>query len=237
VSDGRLEDRLAPLAVLADPVRRALYQFVVTQPAPIGRDAAAIGIGVAHHVAKFHLDKLVDEGLLDVEYRRPPGRGGPGAGRPAKLYRRSARELDVTVPERRYELAGRLLARAVNDAQRDNVPVGKALDRAATEAGRALGDDVRRRVGRRPTRTKLLAGASEVLAEHGYDPRVDHDSITLTNCPFHRLAQDYTELVCGMNQCLLDAMVDEADPEHRTRLEAVLDPSPERCCVRVTPGS
>lgn len=235
MSDEGLEERLAPLAALADPVRRALYQYVVAQPEPVGREAAALGVGVAHHVAKFHLDKLVDEGLLAVEYRRPPGRGGPGAGRPAKLYRRSTLELDVSIPERRYELAGRLLARAVSDAQREDIPVDAALDRAAVDVGRALGDEVRQRLGRRSSRPKVLEGASEVLAEHGYDPRVDGDSITLHNCPFHRLAQDYTELVCGMNRCLLGAMVDEADPDRRAKLEAVLDPSPERCCVRVVP--
>lgn len=233
--DGRLEDRLASIAALADPVRRALYRFVVAQPSPVGREAAAAGTGVAHHVAKFHLDKLVDEGLLDVDYRRPPGRGGPGAGRPAKLYRRSARELDVSVPERRYELAGRVLARAVHDAQRDRVPVGTALDHAAADAGRVMGDDIRERLGRRPSRATVMARTAEVVAEHGYEPRLERDAITLANCPFHRLAQDYTELVCGMNRCLLAAMLEQADPDQRAGLEAVLDPAPDRCCVRIVP--
>ena len=98
---------------------------------------------------------------------------------------------------------------------------------------RAIGADVRARVGRRPSRSSVLARTTEVLAEHGYAPRVDGDSLTLTNCPFHRLAQEYTELVCGMNRCLLEAMIGEADPNHRAGLEAVLDPSPDRCCVRV----
>jgi predicted ArsR family transcriptional regulator len=228
---------LAGLAALAEPARRALYQYVVSRPEPLSREEAARGVGVAHHVAKFHLDKLVEEGLLDIEYRRPPGRGGPGAGRPAKLYRRSERELDVTVPERRYELASRLLASAVTEAQRDDVAVGAALEHAATVAGRALGDEVRVRVGKRPRRADIVDGAVEVLSEHGYDPRVERDGVTLTNCPFHRLAQDYTELVCGMNHWLLDAMVTEADPEHRTGLIAELDPAPERCCVRLVKGA
>ena len=234
------EDRLAPLAALADPARRSLYQFVVAQAEPVGRDDAAQGVGVAHHVAKFHLDKLVDQGLLDIEYRRPPGRGGPGAGRPAKLYRRSDREIDVSVPARRYELAGRLLAEAVTGAQARGRALGDALEEAAAGAGRAIGAEVTRRAGGRRSPRRLVDRTVEVLAEHGYDPRLEDAGITLTNCPFHRLAQDYTELVCGMNHCLLTAMVDEADPGRDAGLHAVLEPGPERCCVQIRsrrPGS
>jgi predicted ArsR family transcriptional regulator len=228
-----LEAQLAPFAALAEPARRALYRFVVSQPEPVGREEAAVGVGVAHHVAKFHLDKLVEEGLLDVEYRRPAGRGGPGAGRPTKLYRRSAREFDVTIPERRYELAGRLLARAVDESRRDNVPVDAALERAAAEAGRELGDEIRLRIVRRSRRLEVLDRTVEVLSDHGYDPRVDPGGVTLTNCPFHRLAQEHTALVCGRYHCMLDAMITAADPDGRSGLHAVLDASPERCCVRL----
>ncbi|MGH9164213.1 MAG: helix-turn-helix domain-containing protein, partial [Acidimicrobiales bacterium] len=115
--------RVSGIAVLGEPVRRALYRYVVAQPSPVNRDEAGEGTGVARHVAKFHLDKLVGDGLLEVEFRRPPGRGGPGAGRPAKLYRRSSREVEVSLPDRRYDLAGRLLAQAVVDATRHGIPV------------------------------------------------------------------------------------------------------------------
>ena len=75
--------RVASIAILAEPVRRSLYRFVIGKSEPVSREEAAIGTDVARHTAKFHLDKLVDDGLLDVEFRRPPGRGGPGAGRPS----------------------------------------------------------------------------------------------------------------------------------------------------------
>jgi len=135
VNGENLGDRLVRLAALAEPARRRLYDFVVGQMGPVSRDEAAAGVGVARHVAKFHLDRLVAGGLLDVEYRRPPGRGGPGAGRPAKLYRRSARTLEVSVPERRYDLAGRLLAEAVTQAERSGTPLAEALSEAARTAG------------------------------------------------------------------------------------------------------
>jgi predicted ArsR family transcriptional regulator len=230
VSEGDLNARLEAVASLGEPVRRALYCYVIAQPEPVSRDQAALGAGVAHHVAKFHLDRLAEDGLLEVEFRRPPGRGGPGAGRPAKLYRRADRQLEVSLPERRYDLAGHLLAQAVTTAERDGVPVARALEQAADEAGQALGVEARRRAGRRPSRRKVVAAATDVLEEQGYEPRQDGEGITLANCPFHDLARDYTDLVCGMNLALLRGLVAGLDVD---RLDATLQPAPARCCVRL----
>jgi predicted ArsR family transcriptional regulator len=227
-----LESRLAALAPFAEPVRRALYRFVVTRGAPVSREQAADGIGVALHVAKFHLDRLEAEGLLEAEYRRPPGRGGPGAGRPAKLYRRSDRQLEVSVPERRYDLAGHLLARAVTAATSDGTPLPDALEQAAGEAGRAMGATARQRAGRRATSDARQQAAIDVLGEMGYEPRGDGDCVVLANCPFHALAEDYTELICGLNQSLLRSLLAAAGV---SRLEACLDPAPGRCCVALRP--
>jgi predicted ArsR family transcriptional regulator len=230
VSRGDFAARVTGVAALAEPVRRALYQYVVAQPGPVSRDQAAEGTGVPRHVAKFHLDKLAADGLLEVEFRRPAGRGGPGAGRPAKLYRRSPRELAVSLPERRYELAGRVMAQAIIDAERDGTPISEALRVAATGAGRALGEQVRCRAGPHAGQAALLAAAREVLQEHGYEPRADRGGLILANCPFHALAQDYTDLVCGMNLDLVDGVLAGLEG---TDLEARLDPAPSRCCVTV----
>src|SRR3954471_2014137 len=132
---------VASVAALNEPVRRELYRYVVAQDGPVSREKAAAGTGVAHHVAKFNLDRLVADGLLEVEYSRPPGRGGPGAGRPAKLYRRAARDISVSLPERRYDLAGRVMAEAITVAGRDRIPVDDALRVAARDTGRHLGGD------------------------------------------------------------------------------------------------
>lgn len=230
---GRREDfeaRVSGIATLGEPLRRALYRYVVAQPSPVNRDQAGEGVGVARHAAKFHLDKLVDDGLLEVEFRRPPGRGGPGAGRPAKLYRRSSREVEVSLPDRRYDLAGRLLAQAVTDATRDGIPVADALSRAAREAGSALGREARLRVGPRASRKALTAAGCEILAELGYEPRLETGDVSLANCPFHALAADYTDLVCSMNHELLAGLLDGLG--HRG-LDACLDPAPGMCCIRL----
>jgi predicted ArsR family transcriptional regulator len=228
-ADG-FDAQVTGIAALREPVRRDLYRFVVAQAAPVSRDQAAAGLGVARHVAKFHLDKLVDDGLLDVEFARPPGRSGPGAGRPAKLYRRSSRELAVSLPERHYELAGRLLARAVTDAERDGIPVREALHRAAHDAGQALGERARSLAGAEADPAAVLEAATEILVGCGYEPRADDKGMCLINCPFHVLAQEYTELVCGMNLELINGLADELES---APFEPCLDPAPGRCCVRL----
>ncbi len=225
-----LDARLAGLAAFADPVRRALYRYVIERGVPVSRDEAAAGVGVARHVAKFHLDRLEAEGLLDAEARRPPGRGGPGAGRPAKLYRRSARQIELSIPERRYELAGRILAEAVTESVEGGVGLAEALDRTANEVGRTFGAAARDRAGRRPGSGTVDAAVLDVLREVGCEPRDEPGGITLENCPFHALAQQYTELICGLNLALIRGVLSEAGS--RT-LEARLDPEPGRCCVRL----
>ena len=230
LSSPGFDAQVTGIAALADPMRRALYRYVVAQAGSVNRDQVAEGAGVARHVAKFHLDRLVDDGLLAVEYARPAGRRGPGAGRPAKLYRRSSHELAVSLPQRDYELAGRLLAKAVTDAQREDVTVGDALGQAARNTGRALGGQARQHAGARPSPATLLAAAAAVLMDCGYEPRSDGTGLTLANCPFHGLAEEYTDLVCGMNLDVMSGLVDGLEDPN---LEARLEPAPGLCCVRL----
>ncbi len=215
--------RVAGVGALAEPARRELYLYVVAQPEPVSREQAAEACGTPLHSVKFHLDRLVDEGLLDVEFRRLSGRTGPGAGRPSKLYRRSAREVSVSLPERRYDLAGEVLAAAIDRSLRESVPVAEAVAEEAGRLGRSIaleepeddGDDLHR--------------TSAALARHGYEPRPMDGGLCLANCPFDRLAREHTALVCGMNQALVAGLVDGLGC---ASLEAVLEPDPELCCVK-----
>ncbi len=230
-SSSEFDRQVAGISALADPTRRALYHYVISRSGPVNRDQVAEGAGVARHVVKFHLDRLADEGLLEVEYARPAGRrGGPGAGRPAKLYRRSTRQFAITVPQREYQLAAQLLARAVTDAEREGIAVGRALDQAAWRTGQVLGDRARQDAGAWPTPSDLLAAAAGVLIDTGYEPRADGTGLVLANCPFHALVEEYTDLVCGMNLDLLSGLL--AGLRH-PGLEARLEPTPGQCCVRL----
>jgi predicted ArsR family transcriptional regulator len=226
------DDRLAALAALAEPLRRNLYLHVAGAQDAVSREDAAAALGVSRSVAAFHLDKLAELGLLDVEYRRPPGRGGPGAGRPAKLYRRSHGEVAFTVPERHYDLAASILAAAVADAQEQDVPLDQALQAASRRCGRDLGAAPPEAAEPRSD-VQALGRVAEVLAAHGYEPCREGDRITLENCPFHALAEQHRALVCGMNLGVIEGILEGAGA---TEVEASLDPAPGRCCVTMRVG-
>jgi predicted ArsR family transcriptional regulator len=221
--------RVTTLGALADPVRRALYRFVSDQEGAVSREQAAEGVEVPRHTAKFHLDRLVDEGLLVTEFRRLTGRTGPGAGRPAKLYRRSAREVSVSLPHRRYDLAAEVLADAI-ERSLDGTPMDEAIT-AAADAAAKLAVDAAPDPARNGRAGELdrVAGA---LTPFGYEPKVD-DDLVLANCPFDRLAADHRDLVCGMNLAFVGSVA------HRlgcagVRAEQV--PGDDGCCVRVVPA-
>ena len=145
---------LASLSSLDDPVRRRLYEVVTRQAGPVGRDEAASAAGIGRALAVYHLDKLVESGLLTASYQRPAGRSGPGAGRPAKLYARSEREFAVTVPPREYELAARLLVQVVESdhSGRSRAALREAALPARHGAGERLPGGRRRRGRGRPAR-------------------------------------------------------------------------------------
>lgn len=225
----RFEQDVTGIGTLADPTRRALYLFVCDQTDPVSRDQAADAVGVARHQAKFHLDRLEEQGLLDSGYARTSGRTGPGAGRTAKLYRRSDREIAVSLPDREYELAGRLMAEAIAESADSTEPTLSALDRAAAAHGRSLGSAA----GVASPSADPLDTVIPLLRDNGYQPRREGRTVVLANCPFHGLVRTQPELVCRMNAALLGAVAAETTCG---RLVAELSPAPDRCCVVLSPA-
>ena len=221
-----LERQIAAIALLDDPTRRGLYVFIAGRRCEVGRDEAASALRISRALAAFHLDKLVQQGLLDTSYRRLTTRRGPGAGRPAKLYRLSARQVELTLPERRYKLAGRVFARALTAVE----PTARgALARAARAEGRTLGAAARARTGPSAGTDRLLANALAVLDECGYDPERANGEVRLRNCPFDALANECRPLVCGMNLVLLQGLFAAAGARG-TRAE-LRPPEAGSCCV------
>jgi predicted ArsR family transcriptional regulator len=228
-------DPLAAISALSEPTRRALYEHVAAAGDWVSRDAAADAAGIERGTAAHHLDRLAADGLLEVDYRRLSGRQGPGAGRPAKLYRRARRDFDVALPPRDYALAGRLLAEAVDRSRAEGTEITEALDAVATAEGRRLAQGIgyrlRRTRARSPaSRRRAVLGA---LEDQGFEPQpVDDGTVVLRNCPFHQLAQQHTELICGMNLCFLKTAVEDAG---ETGFEARLEPQEGLCCVKLHP--
>jgi predicted ArsR family transcriptional regulator len=212
-----MADHVAAVAALDEPNRRKLYDFVVRQTAPISKDEASTAIGLPRTTAAFHLDKLVEMGLLDVIHERRSGRTGPGAGRPAKLYRRSGEQIEVSLPDRRYEAASHLITDAMLEAESTGEPAREILNRRAYEWGADLA-------------ARTSGDVAEALEDFGFEPRADGNAILLGNCPFHSLAQRHTQLVCGMNLCLISGLLDGIKANS---VSARLDPSEGHCCVRL----
>ena len=220
---------ISAVAALAEPTRRRLYDQVVRSPVPVSRDDASAATGVPRATAAFHLDRLVADGLLEVTFQRLSGRTGPGAGRPAKLYRRSECTVTVSLPERRYDLAGDLLAAALDEAETSGEAPRRVLERSARRRGRELAEEARAAARAASPRDVVL----QVLEGQGFEPRTEDDAVVLANCPFHTLARTHTDLVCGMNLSLLGGVL-EGVPS--TGLVADLRPQPGRCCVRLRPA-
>ena len=220
------ESGLAVVGSLDDPVRRRLYEFVSRSLQPVGRDEAAAAVGIGRPLAAYHLDKLAGLGLLTASYQRPAGRAGPGAGRPAKVYTRSGSEFSVTVPPRDYELAARLLAAAV-EADRGGTSRA-ALRDAAQQFGAGLGERSR---AADPAGEGTRQAVEDALRGHGFEPFQDEDgTIRLRNCPFHHLAAQHRDVVCGMNLALIEGLVAGL---RASGLEPALHPQPGQCCVAI----
>ncbi|WP_067571834.1 helix-turn-helix transcriptional regulator [Nocardia acidivorans] len=198
------------VALLQDPIRRRLYEYVAAADHDVSRDEAAEAAEIKRPLAAFHLDKLAEAGLLDAVFRRPEGKSGPGSGRPAKFYRRADAEFAVSLPARDYRTAAAILAEVLEHAGFE-----QAIEKAAERHGPALRD----------------RDVLEALRERGYEPYLDGAVIRLRNCPFHRLAVDFPPLVCGMNLAMLEGPAAEAGWVAR------MDPAPGRCCVSLSKTS
>lgn len=227
-----LSSQAAGIGALADDTRRALYEYVCGRPEPVSREQAATALGFAQHNATFHLDRLVAEGLLEAGYRRLNGRAGPGAGRPSKLYRRSEREFAVSLPPRRYDLVGNILATAVTRAE-GGEPLSEAVSASAYAQGLAVSQAAAGAASTAASPPSAPSGSLDALATvltgQGFEASVDDGTVVLANCPFHALAQRHTALVCGLNRAYVQGM---ADGLGSGDIEACLEPEPGSCCVR-----
>jgi predicted ArsR family transcriptional regulator len=212
---------ISTIATLDDPVRLRLYDYVCAQDHEVSRDEAAAATGLVRAMAAFHLDKLASAGLLSVTFRRPAGRSGPGAGRPAKLYCRSAVEHQVSVPPRDYRAVAEILAE-VAEVTGAEPAVQRVARRRGARAGRAA-----RAADPAASPADLVATS---LAAQGYQPYPDGPVIRLRNCPFHVLSDQHPPLICGMNLALVEGLLEAAGA---SEMAARLDPQPGGCCVIV----
>lgn len=216
------QELLEAVAAVADPVRAGIYQEVAANSEPVGREHVAEAVGITRQAAAFQLDKLAEQGLLEVSYRRLNGATGPGAGRPSKVYGAVHAELNASVPQREYPLAGDIMAEAIDAARADGGSVEAHLAEAARATGRRLAAE--------------QSSLGEFLGTYGYRPEVQPDgSAILANCPFHALSSRHTDTVCDMNQDFIGGALEALEPSRTA--ERVTPGQPCGCCVRLSGGT
>ena len=220
------------LSVLSEPSRRRMFSFIRSERRAVTREEAAASVGISRKLAAFHLDKLVDAGLLRARYE------SAGAvrkvGRRPKVYEPTDAQISVSIPERRHELlAGILLESVLGQGEGESAEA--AAVRTARERGVALGAATREST--RPGRLgseRGLAACAQVLDDHGFEPvREAPHEVRLRNCPFQPLAAKAPGLVCDMNHSLVAGLLEGLQVSN---VEAVLAPVPRECCVRLTGG-
>ena len=219
---------LTAVALLAEPTRQRLYLYVRERGAPVGREEAARHAGIKPRLAAFHLDRMADAGLLEVEYRRLSGRVGPGAGRPAKIYSLSPRSFSVDIPQTRYALAASMMAAALS-ADSPGADGAESLRDVATAVGESLGDEIRRQTRTKGARQEAVRSK---LKQLGYEPQVQESGEwTMRNCIFSELSMSHRELVCPMNAAFVTGLLDGA---RLPSLHVERRKAPPGCCVRLT---
>jgi predicted ArsR family transcriptional regulator len=226
----RLRRDVSAVAALDDELRRRMYLFVRAQGRPVSRDEVAAEAGVSRKLAAFHLDKLASRGLLTTTYARPQGRSGRGAGRSAKFYEPSERELDVSIPERNYDVIGSILLGAI-----ESEGPGERADQAAHRVARQVGEEIGRRERERrrlprPGAERALAVTTDVLTANGYEPYLADGSVRVRSCPFHALAEKNRDIVCSLNRELVQGVVTGLGNE---TLDVASERRPGECCVAI----
>jgi predicted ArsR family transcriptional regulator len=193
------------------------------------REAAAAAVDISRKLAAFHLDKLVDAGLLEVA---PPSTTTPRrVGRAPKRYQPVATTVSVSVPARSYQELATVLVLAAS-SQGDAETNEEARHRVGRSRGRALGASLDRgHLRGRLGPERALALVETVLAGEGFEPyRPRAGCLRLANCPFHPVTACAPAMVCGINVDYLSGLLEGLDIES---LSVAFEPVPGECCVEV----
>ncbi|MGH3780649.1 MAG: helix-turn-helix transcriptional regulator [Pseudonocardiaceae bacterium] len=221
---------LMAVAALSDELRRQMYGYIRRARHPVSREEAAKSVGISRKLAAFHLDKLLEVGLLRAHYE--PVGGIRKVGRAPKLYEPTDTGLRIIIPAREYDLLADILIDALLTEDQDKTGREAALQ-VARHRGAELGAAELERV--RPGRLgaeRALTLATAALSRYGFEPdRATPTLLRLRNCPFHPLAGKAPQLICGINHAFLSGFLDALGASTVT---AVLAPRAGECCVELT---
>lgn len=201
-----LDERISDLtSALGDPTRRAIYVAVRESASPMTTARVAELFGLHPNVARHHLDKLAGDGWLVVSHRRPPGKSGPGAGRPAKTYGASNREVSLHFGPRRYELLVDLLMRVLARVAPDDI--AGVAEEVGIEYGRELAGEIG--APEESGYAEAVQAVSVAMTGLGFrmDPDIDGQQLLTSHCPFGEAAADHPDVVCSLDRGIVTGLV------------------------------
>lgn len=221
-------------AALGDPTRRRVFFAVRAAGGDRTKDEVAAEVGIERRLAGFHLDKLVEHGFLEADFRRDPDRSGPGAGRPPKRYRIAEAEVLTALPERHYELLATLLLRASRE------PAGEdpqsALERVGYEFGFEIGlaEVANGAAAPGAPPAEAMAAVVRLLTRYGFAARAEgEDRLRACACPFEELAFDDPDRICGLDRAIWRGMLAAFAPDAELRVGATRARGDDACVATV----
>lgn len=203
------DEELGALASsLGDATRRGIYISVRESAEPVTASQIGSIFELHTNVARHHLDKLVADGYLRVTHRRKPGKNGPGAGRPAKHYEPTRKEVSVQFPARRYDLLSELLLRVV---ERLDPEVAR---QTAEEIGVEFGRELAAEIGMPEDAgfATAVQAVAKAMSGVGFEASTGHDDHLMVTryCPFGRIATQHTDIVCRLDQGIVRGLLEAA---------------------------
>lgn len=228
----QLSDSISDLtSALGDPTRRAVYIAIRESTGSMSTAGIAELFDIHPNVARHHLDKLAGDGYLDVTHRRPNGRTGPGAGRPAKYYAVSSKQIDVHFPTHRHDVLSDMLVRIIDRIAPDDIR--EVAEAVGAEVGRELAGEIGS-----PDDTGYEGAVKAVVRAmtgigFGVSSDVAGQRLLMSHCPFGETAAAHPEVVCSLDRGMVRGLMGSL--EHAC--EPILHPaaSSDRDCVTEVP--
>ncbi len=227
-----LDTRISDLtSALGDPTRRGIYIAVRESNEPLTTSRIAEAFGLHPNVARHHLDRLAADGYLRVSTSRPSGKGGPGAGRPAKSYEATSKEVSVHFAPERSEMLIELLMQVLDRVSSDD------LSGIAEEIGREYGKQLAAEIGVEDETGygEAVQSVAKAMTGLGFamDPDISGQQLLTSHCPFGEAATNHPEVVCSLDRGIVSGLFGELSAP----CEPVLIPHhrPDDDCVTRVP--
>jgi len=181
---------------LGDPTRRAIYIAVRESADPMTTSKVAGLFGIHPNVARHHLDRLAEDGYLRVSHERKAG--GPGAGRPAKTFESTNKEVSVHFAPRRFEMLTEMLFQVLEEVSPPDVSA------VAERVGRSYGKQLAAEIGapHDPGYDEAVQAVASAMTGLGFsvDPDVEGQRLLTSHCPFGETATSHPEVICSLDR-------------------------------------